>query len=552
MLQKLFIQNYALIDRLEMDFSKKLNIITGETGAGKSIIIGAFSLILGRRANIAALKNQQGKCIVEGTFDVKHYQLQAFFEKHQLDYDNETIIRREIRTSGKSRAFINDTPVSLTILKQLGESLVSLLAQHQTLHLHDAQYHLFIIDTLAEHETLLQNYRLLFKDYQKNKRELKQLKENLARLQKDLDYMSFQLNELETAELQDENEQEVLEQELSQLNNVEAIQTNLAECYQLLEEHDFSVLTQINSVKTALANINTFMPEVSELYDRIESATIELQDISNEIQVLEQDVAMNPERTAEIDERLNMIYRLQKKHQVETIAELLVIQNDLAEKVSSIETSDEDLKILEEKIATQEKDLFKKANQISANRKTQIPVFEQKINGLLDAVGMKAATIKTKNEKSKTLSINGLDEIEILFAANKGTSHAVLRKVASGGELSRLMLCIQSLMADNMALPTLIFDEIDTGISGEVALKVGKMIQNLAENHQVVCITHLPQIASKGDSHYFVYKKFDGEKTISNIRQLTKKQRVEEIAKMLSGDDFSQKAIANAEELLLQ
>ena len=552
MLQKLFVQNYALIDRLEMDFSKKLNIITGETGAGKSIIIGAFSLILGRRANLAALNNQKEKCVVEGTFDVTNYHLQAFFEKYQLDYDDETIIRREISTSGKSRAFINDTPVSLTILKQLGEALVSLHAQHQTLHLHDAQYHLFIIDTLAEHESLLAEYRLLFKAYQKNKLSLKQLKENLARLQKDLDYLSFQLNELETAELKDENEQEFLEQELSQLNNVEAIQTNLAECYQLLEEHDFAVLTQINSIKTALSNISNFMPEVSELYERIESATIELQDISNEIQSLEQDVSFNPERATEIDERLNMIYRLQKKHQVDTIAELLTLQNDLAEKVSSIETSDDDLKILERKVAVQENELLAIAKQISANRKTQIPVFEQKINGLLDAVGMKAATIKTKNERAKALTINGLDEIEILFAANKGTTHAVLRKVASGGELSRLMLCIQSLMADNMALPTLIFDEIDTGISGEVALKVGKMIQRLAENHQVVCITHLPQIASKGDSHYFVYKKFDGEKTISNIRQLTKEQRVEEIAKMLRGDDFSKKAVANAEELLLQ
>ncbi len=552
MLQKLFIKNYALIDELELNLSNKLNIITGETGAGKSIILGALSMILGQRANVAALKNQGSKCVVEGTFDIKAYQLNSFFEQEELDYEEQTIIRREISTSGKSRAFINDTPVKLQTLKELTEQLVNLHAQHQTLHLYDTQYQLFIIDTLAEHTPLLEKYQALFKAYRKNQRKLKKLTDHYLQLQKDLDYITFQLNEFEEVGLQDPAEQDKLETEVKQLNNAEEIKRALSESTHAIEESEQSVVSQINVIKSALANIASFNPEVGQLHERIESVSLELQDISSELSRLEDDVMMDPKRAVEIEARLDLIYRLQNKHQVNNIAALIDIETALAEKSSSVTASDSEIQALKDLLAQQLEKLLATAKKISNNRKKQIPVFEHKINNLLTKVGMKDASIKTQQVilGEEELGLNGIDQIEVLFAANKGSSHAELKKVASGGELSRLMLCIQSLVAANTALPTLIFDEIDTGISGEVALKVGNVMQNLAVKHQLICITHLPQIASKGHSHYFVYKDNSSERTISRIKQLSEKERVTEIAKMLSGDAPGKMALANAKELL--
>ncbi|MFK7908292.1 MAG: DNA repair protein RecN [Chitinophagales bacterium] len=552
MLQKLLIKNYALIEEVELSFSDKLTIITGETGAGKSILLGALSLILGHRVNMAALSNSKKKCVVEGTFNIKAYQLQPFFEKSELDYEDVTLIRREVAPSGKSRAFVNDTPVNLQVLKQIGEKLVNLHAQHQTLHLFDAHYQLSIIDTLANHEPLLVNYQKVFKSYQKNQNQIKKRRAESAQLQRDLDYIQFQLSELTEADLSDENEQESLEQELDQLNNSEHIQQSLAESINLLDDGEVSVLEQVNVVKAHLAGISRFHPLFEELNDRLESVNIELTDIHNELTRMGEDDSMDPERLQLVSERLNVIYRLQKKHQVAEISKLIEIRDGLASQNQSADDLEGEIAHLEKTIAAQQEKLLSLAVKITKDRKKQIPVFERSINDMLTSVGMKEATVKAVHEilPAHQLTAYGQDEIEILFSANRGSSHAELRKVASGGELSRLMLCIQSLIAANTALPTLIFDEIDTGISGEVALKVGKVLQDLASHHQLISITHLPQIASKGDAHLFVYKYNTPERTLSKIKKLSGDERVTEIAKMLSGDDPGEMALANAKELL--
>lgn len=549
MLQKLYVKNYALIDELELVLTNHLNIITGETGAGKSIIIGALSLILGQRVNNAAINNNKEKCVVEGAFSIGSYQLESFFEENGLDYEVETIIRREVLPSGKSRAFVNDTPVTLDILQALCEQLVSLHAQHQTLHLHDTGYHLHIIDTLANHAPLLNQYGELFKTYRKNQNRLQQLEKDYAQYQKDLDYTLFQLNELEEAKLGDPHEQDALEKELSQLNHAEAIKQGLLQSVMALDEQELSVMQQLRLVNDLLSDIVRYAPAVEPLLERIESVSIELQDICNELGLLEGDIVMDPERASEINERLNVIFKLQKKHRLNSISDLLHLQTDLQKQVQSVEQSDEEIKALRGSIAKDHAQLLLLSGQISQQRKQQLPVFEQQINSLLAEVGMPNALVKMAHSQT-ALSSNGVDNVEVLFTANKGLPPAELRKVASGGELSRLMLCIQSLMADNTALPTLIFDEIDTGISGEVALKVGKVMQKLSKGHQVICITHLPQIASKGNTHFFVYKQLGSDRTFTGIRQLSPDERVVEIAKMLSGDEPGQMALANAKELL--
>ncbi len=549
MLQKLYVKNYALIDELELVLTNHLNIITGETGAGKSIIIGALSLILGQRVNNAAINNNKEKCVVEGAFSIGSYQLESFFEENGLDYEVETIIRREVLPSGKSRAFVNDTPVTLDILQALCEQLVSLHAQHQTLHLHDTGYHLHIIDTLANHAPLLNQYGELFKTYRKNQNRLQQLEKDYAQYQKDLDYTLFQLNELEEAKLGDPHEQDALEKELSQLNHAEAIKQGLLQSVMALDEQELSVMQQLRLVNDLLSDIVRYAPAVEPLLERIESVSIELQDICNELGLLEGDIVMDPERASEINERLNVIFKLQKKHRLNSISDLLQLQTDLQKQVQSVEQSDEAIKALRGSIAKDHAQLLHLSGQISQQRKQQLHVFEQQINSLLAEVGMPNALVKMAHSQT-ALSSNGVDNVEVLFTANKGLPPAELRKVASGGELSRLMLCIQSLMADNTALPTLIFDEIDTGISGEVALKVGKVMQKLSKGHQVICITHLPQIASKGNTHYFVYKQLGSDRTFTGIRQLSPDERVVEIAKMLSGDEPGQMALANAKELL--
>lgn len=552
MLQRLSIKNYALIDRLEMNFSGKMNIITGETGAGKSIILGGLSLMLGQRAESKSLFDPTQKCVVEGTFNIEGYQLQNFFETNELDYEPQTIVRREITPSGKSRAFINDTPVTLPQLKELTEQLVSLHAQHQTLHLYDANYHLFIIDTLANHEALLADYKQKFKEFQKNKRQIAELETQYEQLQKDIDYVQFQLSELDEAAIDNPNEQDTLEKEQHQLDHAETIKRLIAESTFALEEQEMSIVQQLKTVKSAIAEATRYMPELEELLNRLDSVAIELSDISTELSRTEDTLMLDPQRIEEINERLNILYRLQKKHRVATLAELMTIHADLASRNQSVDYLANQIEKLKKNLNQQQQKLLQLANQISANRTAQFAVLEQRIAEGLTQVGMPNARVKADHQTlpPDRLSPDGIDQIQLLFAPNKGSQFSELRRVASGGELSRLMLCIQSMIAARIALPTLIFDEIDTGISGEVALKVGAVLQNLGTNHQIICITHLPQIASKGEAHFFVYKDESTDRTISRIKPLDDNERITEVAKMLSGNPPTNAAIENARVLL--
>lgn len=552
MLQKLLVKNYAIIEHSEVQFSERLSIITGETGAGKSILLGALSLILGNRADTHVLMDNKKKCVIEGTFAIQALKLQAFFDATDLDYEDTTIIRREITPSGKSRAFVNDTPIRLTELRKLGALLIDLHSQHQTLHLQNSDYQLFIIDTLANHQKKLNSYQTLFKTYQRNQRKLKALEEQDAQLKRDLDYILFQLNELLEANLEDANEQEALEKELAQLNNAEAIQQALQESSYMIEEQELSVMEQLNTIQSSLANIQSFSKDFEQLAERIDSLCIELRDINGELTALENTVVMDPERAEEINERLNLFYRLQNKHQVQNLEELIAIRNQLQSQNQSADQLEAEMKQLQQLLGQQKQQLIAKAQQISDKRKKQIPIFEKKVHQMLTRVGMKTAKIQVDQRLLPTdkLTLNGMDEITLLFAANKGSRPTELRKVASGGELSRLMLCIKSLIAHNTALPTLVFDEIDTGISGEVALKVGQVMEELAAAHQVICITHLPQIASKGETHFFIYKDHSQAHTVSKVRSLNGKDRIVAIAQMLSGDKPGEMALANAKELL--
>jgi len=571
MLQKLTISNYALIDNLEISFDKGLNILTGETGAGKSIILGALSLILGQRAEGRYFFNQQKKCVIEGLFKIEGFDLNTFFEDNDIDYETETVLRREISADGKSRSFINDTPVTLNVLKALGEKLIDIHSQHATLEINDPDFQLLVVDAVAKHDSLLSDYRSKFKAYKKSIANLQQLIADSDKAKTDLDYYQFQFDELEKASLATD-EQLQLEQELYTLNNAEEIKRNLSGANYLMNEGETSAIIQLREAGHQLSSLEKFNPEITELYQRLNSAIIELKDIAAEIDSLEQSTHTNELRAEEVNTRLSLIYTLQKKHRVNTNAELLEIQEDLSNKIQQAIFGDEAIEKLQKQLAIDKEELEKLAGELSANRAKAIPVIEKQVLETLAEMGMGNSNLKIENlvrksespEVGKTavsllsdfrtsgLSDSGIDNIRFLFSANKGHALAEMSKVASGGELSRLMLSIKSLVAQNTALPTIIFDEIDTGVSGEVANKVGQIMEKLADNLQVITITHLPQIASKGQSHYFVYKDDEGATTYTRIKQLNQQERVLEIAKMLSGDKPGESALQNARELLAQ
>jgi len=572
MLQKLTISNYALIDNLEISFDKGLNILTGETGAGKSIILGALSLILGQRAEGRYFFNQQKKCVIEGLFKIEGFDLSTFFEDNDIDYETETVLRREISADGKSRSFINDTPVTLNVLKALGEKLIDIHSQHATLEINDPDFQLLVVDAVAKHDSLLSDYRSKFKAYKKSIANLQQLIADSDKAKTDLDYYQFQFDELEKASLATD-EQLQLEQELYTLNNAEEIKRNLSGANYLMNEGETSAIIQLREAGHQLSSLEKFNPEITELYQRLNSAIIELKDIAAEIDSLEQSTHTNELRAEEVNTRLSLIYTLQKKHRVNTNAELLEIQEDLSNKIQQAIFGDEAIEKLQKQLAIDKEELEKLAGELSANRAKAIPVIEKQVLETLAEMGMGNSNLKIENlvRKSESqevgkpttasllsdfrtsgLSDSGIDNIRFLFSANKGHALAEMSKVASGGELSRLMLSIKSLVAQNTALPTIIFDEIDTGVSGEVANKVGQIMEKLADNLQVITITHLPQIASKGQSHYFVYKDDEGATTYTRIKQLNQQERVLEIAKMLSGDKPGESALQNARELLAQ
>ncbi|WP_317130580.1 DNA repair protein RecN [Pedobacter cryotolerans] len=549
MLQKLSIRNYALIDNLEIEFDQGLNIITGETGAGKSIILGALSLILGQRAESKYFFNQDKKCVIEGSFLLADEQLKPLFETNDLDFQAETLLRREISADGKSRAFINDTPVNLSILKQVGEKLIDIHSQHATQEINNPEFQLLIIDSLANHESLLATYRGGFKKLKQDQSLLKTLISKADEARAKQDYEQFLFNELEQANLK-EGEQEDLEQELEKLTHAEGIKRSLLMATSLLTENEISATSILKEATIQLQNIEKFDSEINVLFERLRSSMIEIKDIADETSLIESKTLHSAERLSIIQQRLDVLYTLQQKHRVANNNELLQVQQKLEDSLAQLISSDEQIEVLTEEIEQLVIYLTKQAQELSVNRKKSIKVVEIATAKTLQRVGMPNAKLHFVQETITELNKDGLDYTQMLFSANAGQATAPVNKVASGGELSRLMLAIKSLLAKHTSLPTLIFDEIDTGISGETALKVGEVIADLGNDMQILSITHLPQIAAKGNSHYFVYKNEANNKTTTGIRKLSADERVAVIAEMLSGKNPGASALQNAKELL--
>jgi len=549
MLQKLSIRNYALIDSLDIEFDKGLNIITGETGAGKSIILGALSLILGQRAESKYFFSQDKKCVIEGNFVLADDKLKEVFEEYDLDFLNETILRREISIDGKSRSFINDTPVNLSILKQIGEKLIDIHSQHATQEINDADFQLLIVDSLANHKTVLFDYRTGYKKLRKESTRLKTLISEADEARNKQDYEQFLFNELEQANLK-AGEQEDLEQELEKLTHAETIKKALVTASGLLTESEPSAIQILKEAQLQLQSIEKFDPNIQSLYERLKSSIIEIKDIANEVARLEENTLHSADRIEIINQRLDLFYSLQQKHRASNNDELLAIQTQLENNLNQLLSSDENIEKLQLEIQQLEQALGKQAANISINRKKAITIVQNQTAKTLKQVGMPSAQLVLEQKPLPALNKDGVDEITLLFTANAGQIPAPVNKVASGGELSRLMLAIKALLAQHTSLPTIIFDEIDTGISGETALKVGEVISDLGENMQVISITHLPQIAAKGKSHYFVHKNEAGGKTTTAIRKLKQEERVGVIAEMLSGKNPGTSAIENAKELL--
>ena len=551
MLKRLAISNYALIDNLDITFSNDLNILTGETGAGKSIILGALSLILGQRAEGKYFFNQQKKCVIEGIFLVSGFHLTDFFQDNDLDYEPETLLRREISADGKSRAFINDTPVNLATLKKLGEKLIDIHSQHATLEINDEDFQLLVIDTIAANQDILNTYNSTFKTYKKTQSRLKEMIIQSDKSKADIDYFQFQFDELEKANLS-EHELAQLEQELDILIHSEEIKRSLLTAIDILSESDSAVITQLKEAGISLGTAEKYNTEIRGLNERINSSLIEIKDILAEIESIEQKSFIDDTRMETINERLNVIYSLQKKHRVSSNIELIRIREELSDKLSSIVFAEEDIEKLKLDHENLHAQLLEISEELHRSRIASIPQVEESVKATLQDVGMPNAVLQINNERlpDGKFDLNGIDQIKFLFSANKGQAPLPMNKVASGGELSRLMLSIKSLIAVHTALPTIIFDEIDTGISGEVALKVGNIMEKLSENMQVIAITHLPQIAARGNSHYTVYKDEQSEITYTNIHKLNSKERIMEIAKMLSGNNPGESAIMNAKELL--
>lgn len=549
MLQKLFIKNYAIIEQLEVLFSGKLTIITGETGAGKSILIGALGLILGDRADSAVLQNASEKCIVEGAFNITgNGILQQLLQEQDLDAENEMLIRREIAANGKSRAFINDTPVTLTQLKQLTSLLVDLHLQFDTLQIGEDQFQQEVIDALAGNQNLLKEYKAVYNEYMGVQKELKTAREQQAAFNKELDYHRFLFAELEEAALR-ENELEEAEAALKLLSNAEQIKGVLAKVYYQLDEGEQPIVQQLKSLSGQLQSIGGFHNSIALLVERLQSVQIELRDIADEVERLNDTTGLDQKTMETLNERLSIGYKLLKKHSVHTTAELLEIQAGLEKKLGDFQHLDTNINALEKKEAGLLSNALQLAQQLSTRRLQQVPAFEKKSNKLLSQVGMPNARLKVQLTPV-ALAANGADAIEFLFDANNSNRFESLRKVASGGELSRLMLCVKSLVAASVHLPTLIFDEIDTGISGEAAKQVGIIMKDLGKSHQVIAITHQPQIAAKADAHLFVYKKQTANKINTQIRVLSQEERVAVIAQMLSGEKPTASAVENAREMM--
>lgn len=549
MIQSLHIKNYALIEALDIRFPKGLTIITGETGAGKSIILGALGLIMGDRADTKALFNPESKCVIEGRFRVGNYGLRSFFEDQDLDYEEELIIRREITPSGKSRAFVNDTPANLKVLQRLSAVLIDLHQQFDTLDIHQMGFQLRLLDALADNQQRLGQYQTDFSAYQKDRRQLERLQQQNATANQELEFKRFQLNELEEAMLLPD-EQDMLEREFSSLSHAEDTKRTTAEAFQFLCESEQSIVDQLQVLTQSLQSAAKVDAKVEELQQRLLGLTEELNDIGNALERHAEATDFDPERIQELQARLDQLYRLQKKHQVSSNAELLGIQEQLRAEVNEYENIDGEIERLTRQVSKAEGQLREQAAVISRFRQEVAPGFAEQVAHTLADLAMPAAVLKVDFKPLAELSNTGLDEVQFLFSANRGSEPKPIKNVASGGELSRLTLVTKSLVASAMALPTLIFDEIDSGVSGDVALKMGHILHDLSSHHQVVVITHSPQVAARADEHFFVYKKEEEQRTSTKVRQLQTEERIRAIATMLSQNPPSDSALENARELI--
>lgn len=548
MLKSLSIANYALIQSLEMEPCASLNMITGETGAGKSIMLGAVGLLLGNRADTKTLFDEEKKCIVEGIFDIKNYRLQDFFKNEDLDFEDVCIIRREISPNGKSRAFINDTPVRLEVLKELGKSLMDVHSQHDSLQLGEGKFQLDLIDAYTQSQQEFTSYSQAYSDYQKAKRAYEKLVEQASALKKEADFNQFQLEELSSLNLKS-GEQEELESDQEILENADEIKSKIQEILMQLQDEQFGGLNMLSQANLGIQQLGRFAQKFEPFKERFQSILIELKDIAESLEDEDSKVEVDFEKLEAIRERLSKIYQLQQKHGLDSVDELIALEKELADKAFQIENLDEQLENLKSEMHAAHKSLLEKGALLSKKRKTGFQAFSKELIALLVQLGMENAQVEFSHQLI-TPSKHGLDQIDLLFSANKGVKPQALKLVASGGEFSRLIFGIKYIMADKMALPTLIFDEIDTGVSGEVALQMVRMMQQIAKNHQVVCISHLPQVAAKGDQHYFVYKDNSSARTISKIRLLESTERIIEIAKMIAGSNPSESAFESARELL--
>ena len=549
MLTSLKISNYALIDQLAMQPSGGLSMITGETGAGKSIMLGAVGLLLGNRADTKVLLHEDKKCVVEGIFDIRSYGLQEYFEELELDYEDTCIIRREISPNGKSRSFVNDTPVLLEPLKILGEKLMDVHSQHDTLLLGEGDFQLGLVDAYAQTSAERTDFQQAYTEFKTAKKALVELTRQAEALKKEYDFNQFQLDELSNLALVS-GEQEELESSQEILENAEDIKLKINEVLSLFHEEQFGLLQGMAQIQSSLQGLERLAQAFGTYRARFQEAWIELKDLAESLADEDSRVEVDAEKLERTRERLSKIYQLQKKHGLQTVDELIALESQLADKVFQVQQIDDQLADAHQLCLRNEKVMLAAGEGLSQKRRACFPAFEKALEALLQDLGMENARVQFEGQLVEP-NVSGIDRVELLFSANKGMPLQPLKKVASGGEFSRLLFAIKYLMADKMALPTLIFDEIDSGISGEVALQMVRMMQEIAKNHQVICITHLPQVAAKGEVHFFVYKDHSAEKTISKVKQLTAEERIHELAKMIAGANPSVAAQASAKELLM-
>lgn len=549
MLKSLYIKNYALIDNLEIDFDGGFSVITGETGAGKSIILGALSLILGERVDTKSIRQEDQKCIIEGTFDISAYDLHDFYEENDLEYEPISILRREVSAAGKSRAFVNDSPVTLNILKAIGERLIDIHSQHENLLLSDQHFQLQVVDIMAGNKKLLGEYAEKYKKYKTLEKELGLFEEKIQKDKEEEEFLRFQYEALNEASLVD-GELEELEEEQNMLNHAEDIKSSLYKIFTLLSDDDRGILSSLKESLDTAQSLTKIYSQSEELAARLQTAYIDLKDMNGSLERMAEDVEFNPDRLVFVQERLDLIYSLQARHKLESIKELIAYKDEIWEKISQIESSDEDLERLKKKLEEQEKRVLSLADQVTEKRKSVIPAIEKNLVERVAALGMPNVQFKCELSKKEKLDIAGADSIQFLFSANKNMPLLPVAEIASGGEISRFMLCLKSMIAGATALPTIIFDEVDTGVSGDIADKMGVVMQEFGEKMQVIAITHLPQIAARGSSHYKVYKVDEEDKTTTNLKKLTTEERLEEVAGMLSGATITDAAKQNAKVML--